>query len=387
MTTRTKYQPYKVISLPLEDHTILWFREINKYILTTPPADEILRRIAETEDLSSVVNFCITSLNMEHYQAREVTEDFKNTWEALKKETIASNTDPSETPEKLIPGKNSYSARYYKVFDKIFFIEYDSPDAESVVHPKFAHLEIPEKAQSAHHFRIGDTGSFYHLRVDGKEKGTWKKKERHLLAGKVSMEILQKTYRKEEKEWMGVFHAAGISDGKRCMMFLGNSGIGKSVLSALLMATGYEVLSDDFLPVMSKEALVCRFPAAISIKKEAYELLEPEFPEMIHSEEHTNPVLHKTFRYLPLASQKPLCVPCKGLIFMQYRKHSGFVFEEIPKQEAIKKLIPDSWISPEPDNAKHFLHWVASLPCYNLIYSDTEKMIHSLDNLFNKGYE
>ncbi len=382
MTVRNKHQSCKVIRFPLEDHTVLWFQEINKYILTLPPADEILCRIAKNEDPSSVLNFCITALNMEHRQACEVTEDFKTYWENLKKEAVSSGKGPSENGEKQISGKNQRSGKYYTIHDQTFFIEYDSPEAALLIHPKFAHLERSEKIPPVHHFRIMDTRSRYQLRVNGREKGAWEKKERHLLAGKVSMQILQKIYQKEEKEWMGVFHAAGITDGKKCILFFGESGSGKSILSSMLMAAGYEILSDDFLPVTSEDALVCRFPAAISIKKQAYEVIQTKFPEIIHSEEHMNPELHKTFRYLPLSSPEPLCVPCKGLVFLRYREHSGFVFGKIPTHEAFKKLIPDSWISPEPDNAERFIRWIASLPCYSLTYSDTQKMIHTMGHLF-----
>ena len=48
------------------------------------------------------------------------------------------------------------------------------------------------------------------------------------------MELLQKVHQKEEEEWLGVFHASALGDGKKAILFLGDSGNGKSTsLSAL----------------------------------------------------------------------------------------------------------------------------------------------------------
>ena len=113
------------------------------------------------------------------------------------------------------------------------------------------------------------------------------------------MQILQKINNSEEEDWLGVFHAAGISNGKESLMFFGDSGNGKSTLSALLMANGLDVLSDDFLPVTSNPELVCRFPAALSIKKSAYALVSSAYTDLEHAEEHHSPLQDKTFRYLP----------------------------------------------------------------------------------------
>ena len=108
------------------------------------------------------------------------------------------------------------------------------------------------------------------------------------------------------------------------------------------MANGLDVLSDDFLPVESNKGLVCRFPAAISIKKQAFKMLIPQYPELNRSVEYNNPILNKTFRYLQPTSSNLLSVPCKAFVFVKYKKDAGFSLTEFPQEEAIEKLIPDS---------------------------------------------
>jgi hypothetical protein len=166
-------------------------------------------------------------------------------------------------------------------------------------------------------------------------------------------------------------------------MFPGDSGNGKSTLSAILLANGLDILSDDFLPVESSSGLICRFPAAISIKKQSYDLLKPCFPELENKEEHHNPFLNKTFRYLPQKETNLLSVPCKAFVFVKYQKDSGFSLTEMPREEAFSQLIPDSWISPEPENAKRFMNWFSSIPCFQLTYSDNNKMVQTIKNMLS----
>ncbi|MDD4645572.1 MAG: hypothetical protein PHY99_06250 [Bacteroidales bacterium] len=40
---------------------------------------------------------------------------------------------------------------------------------------------------------------------------------------------------------------------------------------------------------------------------------------------------------------------------MKNRKGSGLILEEIPKDVAFQHLVPDSWISPLPENASKFM--------------------------------
>ena len=259
--------------------------------------------------------------------------------------------------------------------------EYVSEEAEELIHPKFGHHEVLPLSNHKHHFQVLQTKGGYALRVDGETIGSWAYAGNHFLSGKFSMQLLQKITGSNEDDWMAVLHAAGVSNGQRCMIFFGDSGNGKSTLSAILMANGLDVLADDFLPVAQQSGLVCPFPAAISIKTKAYELLLNLFPELEKSPEISNP-LGKTFRYLP-NKQQMQPVPCVGLVFTKYVKGSGFFFEPMAPDEAFAHLVPDSWISPKAENADRFVKWFSGLPCYRLSYSDNERMVQTIISMLN----
>ena len=91
------------------------------------------------------------------------------------------------------------------------------------------------------------------------------------------MELLCLLTHKKEHDWLGTFHASTIANNKEAIMLIGASGRGKSTLSALLMANGFNLIADDFTPVLAKTQTIYNYPSAISIKEGAFKTLESYF--------------------------------------------------------------------------------------------------------------
>ena len=200
------------------------------------------------------------------------------------------------------------------------------------------------------------------------------------------MELVNRIYRKKETDWMGVFHASAISFQNRSIMFAGDSGSGKSTICALLMAAGFNLVADDFVPVEGLSRRVYPFPAALSVKKSALTTLQQLFPGLAQADEFSYPAVDKTVRYLSPEVQSGNIQAeylCKALVFVRYKEFSGMTLEKLPNDIAFQKLVPDSWISPLEENAVRFLDWFLDLPCYHLTYSDTKEMIIAIRKIFN----
>ena len=169
------------------------------------------------------------------------------------------------------------------------------------------------------------------------------------------------------------------------MLFLGDSGNGKSTSLALLQASGFTCLADDFVPMDAEKQEVYSFPAAISIKKNSLETLLPIYPELKTSAEYHFKRLNKIVRYLkPNNTNFFTHLPCHDLVFIKYEKDSPLICKTIDKLEAFLQLIPDSWLSPKMENAQVFLNWFGGLNCYQLMYSENEKMIAKVAEIFEK---
>lgn len=374
-------KPKKVLSFALEGKSILWLSEVNKYLVVIPPIDKIIKLIWQGKSDRSINKYCIEKLNLIPEEANQIVSLLR---ENLSK--IQWNEENRRHENSLfaqIPPSIFKCNRYYRIYNLTFLFQYETFEIEHLIHSKFAHLEIPQTSEFTNHFQLFKIGSEIVLIVNGIQIGNWISEMEHFMTGKVSMQILQKIYNKEEDDWMAVFHAAGISNGENCLIFLGDSGNGKSTLSAILLANGMEVLADDFLPVESKSGLVCHFPAAISVKEKAYEILIPKFPQLKQAREINNNATGKTFRYLTTDRKEPLCVSCKALVFVKFEKDAGFQLEKISGEEAFAHLVPDSWISPTSKNASRFVNWFTSLPYYRMTYSDNAQMVQTVKKMLN----
>ncbi|MFT5959007.1 MAG: hypothetical protein ACI8VJ_000758, partial [Polaribacter sp.] len=273
--------------------------------------------------------------------------------------------------------------KLYKVNDLIFKVAFSSEYELYLVHPKFAHLEVHECSNVSFTFSVFTSNSLIFFYVDDLFIGAWHKREVHFFQGKFSMELIQRIHKKEENKWLGVFHASAVSNGEKAVLFLGDSGNGKSTSLALLQANGFTCLADDFVPVDTEKRAVYSFPAAISIKKNSVDTLLPFYPELADAAEFYFKRLQKIVRYLPPNNTDFLShFPCKDLVFIKYEKESDLDVQKIAKLAAFQQLVPDAWLSPIVENAKVFLDWFGGLNCYQITYSDNTKMIAAVSKIF-----
>ncbi|CAM1368841.1 conserved hypothetical protein [Tenacibaculum sediminilitoris] len=366
----------KIIKRNLENKSIVWFEDNNQYIVVEPLVAEVLLLLHKGTDKQKVVTQLFNQINnIPSEQAIKLVNDIEALLLSSEKTTF-SNLTPVAKP------KNFNVIKYYHINNLYFEVKYASEVEATLVHPKFAHLEVKKPANTQHQFEVYSSNSSISFTIDGSIIGTWSLKEVHYFQGKFSMELVQKIHKKEEKEWIGVLHASAVSDGTNAILCLGDSGNGKSTSLALLQASGFTCLADDFVPVNSEEK-IHSFPAAISIKKNSIETLLPLYPSLETTKEYDFKNLNKVVRFLPpntadFSQQNP----CKALLFIKYETNADLKINKIPKLEAFQQLVPDSWLSPLSNNVDVFLDWFEKLPCYQLTYSDNEKMIATVSKIF-----
>jgi hypothetical protein len=365
----------------IEDKTIVWFENKNEYVLFENTTADILKRINNGVSTKEIA----TALSKKLSVPLEKSIDFILNLERKINET--KKTDHLELVNDYgdIKKPTHYNfIKFYKINDIIFKVSYLNELELSYVHPKFSHLEIESSQEFHHEFEVFINHNYIFLYVDSKLIGSWGSKDIHYFQGKFSMELIQKIHQKKEEEWLGVFHASAISNGKKSMLFLGDSGNGKSTSLSLLQANGFTCLADDFVPVDAEKQEVYSFPAAISIKKNSLKTLLPIYPELETSAEYNFTRLNKIVRYLKPNNDNFFShLPCHDLVFIKYEKDAKLSCKKISKLDAFQQLIPDSWLSPIKENAQTFLDWFENLNCYQLTYSENEKMIETVSNLFN----
>ncbi len=369
-----------LIQQQIEDKSIIWFSSSNQYVVLENKTADMITQINNGVSLKEISNNLKDEFNISIEEAELFIKDIhENLYipNSVQKENIETKNNSYILPKF---GKT----KFYKINGLNFKVDFLSEFEEYLVHPKFSHLEIQEPENSDHHFQVFTEEGYTFLLIDNDFIGSWPRKEIHYFQGKFSMYVVQLIHNKPEEEWMGIFHASGLGNDENSILLLGDSGNGKSTSLSILQANGLSCLADDFVPMDIENQHVYTFPSAISIKKNSLETLLPMYPELKNSAEFHFKRLNKIVRFLPpktIDFNKNL--PCKNLVFIKYKKDSDIDFSSISNIEAFQQLIPDSWISDIPENVGTFLKWFSSTNCYQLTYSDNQKMIQTVKNIVN----
>ena len=365
----------------IEDKTIVWAENANEYLVLENTTAEILEKLSKGTSVNQIAETLSNTLSVPAKESLDFVLELERTFykeEKVEKLEIVDRYKNTKRPQ------NFEFIKFYKINDIVFKISFLSEKELSFIHPKFAHLSIDEVTDFKNNFEVFIKHNYIFLYVNNILIGSWDNANIHFFQGKFSMELIQKIHQKEEDKWLGVFHASAVSNGKKSILFLGDSGNGKSTSLALLQANGFTCLADDFVPINADNEEVYSFPAAISIKKNSLETLLPLYPELKNSAEYNFKRLNKIVRYLKPNNTNFLShLPCKDLVFIKYEKNSALKFDKIAKINAFMQLVPDSWLSPIKENAQVFLDWFDSLNCYQITYSDNNEMIASVAKIFN----
>ena len=364
---------------PIDDKTVLWSSRDNQYLVLENTTALLVSKLSKGIALEDISRDLSQQLSLPIKESTDFVLDLKKRFIDT---TPPSKSNTTDSFKDVVVPNHFFVEKFYKINNLIIKACFESEEACFLIHPKFEHLEV---ASQKHDFCFK---TFTHnarifLAVDNKLIGSWPFDEIHYFQGKFSMQLIQKIHDMQEDKWLGVFHASAVSNKKSAMLFLGDSGNGKSTSLALLQAHGFDCIADDFVPVAAHNQEIYSFPAAISVKKTSLDTLLPFYPELSDSKEYDLKVAQKIVRYLkPYNSDFSSHLPCKGLVFIKYIKDAPLSCEKIDKITAFQKLVPDSWLSPIQENAAIFLDWFAALDCFKLTYSNNKEMVAQVSKLF-----
>ena len=369
-----------LLTKTIEDKRYLWLEGTNQYVVLEHEAFTVVEKLINGVLPKTIAIHLETTLLVPFEAALNFVKELEE--RVLNSSITVQEKSIIELSKVTIPDKFKVITTY-RVNNTLIKVSYKGDLEASYIHPKFAHLET-ETADKETDFEVFTANDKIYLAINNKVKYGWSKEEIHYFQGKFSMEFIQAMYHKEESEWMGVFHASAVSNQQKAVLFLGDSGNGKSTSLALLQKHGFQCLADDFVPVAATNKEVYHFPAAISVKNSSLQTLAPLYPLLNDTKEYHLKRLNKRVRYLPPNyTDTQTHLACKDLVFIKYQKDVALSFSKISKQKAFEQLVPDSWLSPKKENAATFLEWFATLNCYQITYSETNEMVASVTKIFN----
>lgn len=275
--------------------------------------------------------------------------------------------------------------RRYRLLDSYFRICFANAVAERIVHPVLAHLEV--QADTACHIALDiiEDKQGYILLQDAILIDECSASEQ--LAPLVHAHILFTAYR--SADCLMAIHAAAISKGDKCILFPSASGNGKSTLTAALIHSGFEYLTDE-LAVLTRGTYQIRpLSVSLSIKQGSWSVLAPLYPHI-----HDLPI-HlrkdgKRVRYLPPSRVIPSnhsrqSYPLQCVVFAKYQAKVKTTITPITPADALCRLTEAGYdVNDRLDAARigELVSWIAGLDCYELQFSRLPEAISQIEGLW-----
>ena len=355
---------------------VLWFQESNKYLIFETTFFDVFKKI-HTESHSQVEDYLFGVLGFDKTQTQEAFDSYQTICAQ-----VGNAKENSNELESLKRPSTWYNTSTYFINSKSIHIRYSSAFAKELIHPKYAHLQSEMVTNSDQIIEVVEEEKRLALYLNNKFVEVWSLEDAHFLQGKFAMALLNFIHQKEDAYWMAVLHASAVYKNNKAIVFLGESGSGKSTATTLLTLNGYHLLADDFVPISTENKLLYSFPGAISIKENMLELMQTSFPQLTKSELRIKDS-NTNFKYLYPSRHSDIstCLPAKVLIFIKYDKGAVASLKKLSATKTLEFLIPDSWISPLKENVIPFLDWIEETPAYTLEYSDTKDLLSLIDNI------
>ena len=368
-------------SLKIGLSNVLWFETSNQYIVVSNILMAILDLYFASNNHEQFLKQLQSDLDISPHQAKVY---YKEITELLSSSNRNSESDIKKHKSPLIP--NQGIEEIYCFGDTSITINFGSEKIKAFIHPQWAHTTAKQTNTIVGNFHIFKDGKYLYLFKDDVCIGHYPVGDYHLLQGQFALQLINALYQKNEVDWIATFHASTVCNDKEAIMIIGDSGNGKSTLSAVLMANGFDVLADDFTPLSAQNSEVFRFPSGISVKEGAFSMIQSMYPDFDKFPLYSSTSKNVNIKYIPPVkgfNQSKDHFPCTKIVYVKYDAQAKSQLKEIEIDDILKTLIPESWISPLASNSKLFLDWLKDLQCFELHYSDNATAVSKFSELFD----
>nr|WP_321231943.1 hypothetical protein [uncultured Psychroserpens sp.] len=364
-----------------KETVILWFQTSNRYVIISESLYTLITVFLNADSPFSFTKTLKETLDIDTVKSESIYNEIGVFLDDANKVSITS-----EVVDHTLKIPSPKIERFYDFEGKTAKINFESNTLQDLIHPQIAHHSKNRVSNSEVEFDIFKTDDDLHLFKNKNHIGSYKTSTFHLLQGKFALELTNFIHDKLIEDWVATFHASTVTNNNEAIMIIGDSGNGKSTLSALLMANGLDVLTDDFTPLHQDMSLY-RYPAAISVKKGAFKILETYINNFETLKTYTNGPKKVNLKYVAPTSEfenrKPF-VPCNTIVYVKFNGSKTSTLQEIPIENILETLIPESWVSPNEHHALQFINWLKELKCYELNYSDNDFAISKFKTLFDQ---
>jgi hypothetical protein len=359
----------------IENSHVVWFEKSNQWVKLDEPQWFIFLLYEKQTGRKEAARQFAEAYELSTEQAAEVVSNIYDSIDKLLDPDfpLPDFTRDAEEVKRII--LKDTRTRHYQSGEKFFSITYGSPSLEAYIHLPFAHLETENAGKPSIHLDVFPYCGRYVLRKHTPQRHSLTADESPQIKRLLFVELASWLYDKSEKNWLSFVHASAVQKDGNVLLLSSASGSGKSTMAGLLMLNGFELFSDDFVPVDVDNGLLYPFPAALCIKNDSVPLLQ---------DMGLKPFVKN--RNAPLAYVKPDSLPDKplaarNLVFISYRKGVGMQLNPVSVTEALQHFHQEAWVGDNMERAEKFLDWFTGLHFYSLEYDDNNRAIEALQKL------
>lgn len=185
-----------------------------------------------------------------------------------------------------------------------------------------------------------------------------------------------------ETDFLAYFHAGAVGRAGKTLLLPGQSGVGKSTLSAYLVRHGFTYLGDDLIALAEADWSLRPLPTCLSLKSGAWPILTalyPEIPDLPIVRCHGREVRYVELRPAREAGDAPSIV-----LFSRYAKDGDRRLRRLAALETMTHLIETGTDLSRPatrTTLAELLRFVEVTPAYEMSYSSHPGAMNVIESL------
>jgi hypothetical protein len=270
----------------------------------------------------------------------------------------------------------------YRIADQPFTIRYGSKALYETVHVLLAHLGSETQDGKRKVIDAWGENGLFHVLNDGQLRTTSPSRDRAVLG--IVREVAELAYR--GRDWLTVCHAGAVIDGDRCLLLPAASGSGKSTLAAALSCAGWNVISDDVVPIDRGTHEAVSVPIPFNLKPSSLPVLS-QFDRQIgetrgfeRGDQRIHYLVPSHFSEKPPAASHPV----GQIVYTCYRPGAETSLRPLSRVESFERLIRSDCMLPLPlqdDLVEELVGWIGAVPAWELSYCSLREAREALSGL------
>lgn len=369
---------------------LVWFQNSNAFIQFEEPAWFVFKKTAKRYKTKTIAEAVAIRYGIPAKESLTFVQEIQSGINKLNKPEPILNKTKQYAADLNTKTFANYSTHHYRVGAKTITFTYENQYFEQFIHPLLCHLETDQPSPETSPIEMAPLFELFSyeqqiiFRFNGAIKGSWTKDESHLTKGLIFIYLINVINNKTEGDWLMTIHASALTNGTKTILFSAPPGNGKTTIAALLQAQGYQIISDDFVPIEKNTFQAYPFPIAMSVKEGSIDLLSTLYP-VLEQKSSTFISPEKTVRYLPPNHHTNYTTdihPLHEIIFISYDPSIDFKWEKYDLIKGFQLLLDQSWISPHPASIELLFERITQLDFYHLTYSNNQKALEAITNLF-----